>query len=150
MLTEVERRHVLATAEVQAEQIAADYHRAVEAALPPLAEGDHRPWHQPTGAHDAYPRDAVVAHSGRVWKSRHPANAWEPGGQGVPPGLWEDVTDDAPAPEPAPTAPTFKAGEKVKPGDLREWKGTVYRVVQAHTTADHWAPDTATSLWTRA
>ena len=56
----------------------------------------------------------------------------------------------APAPEPTPDAPEFRAGEQVKPGDLRTYKGTVYQCLQAHTTADHWTPDVAASLWTVA
>ncbi|SJN26873.1 hypothetical protein FM125_06425 [Micrococcus lylae] len=150
VLTEQERRYVLTTAEARAEQTAREYRDAVEAALPPLAEGEHRPWSQLTGAHDAYPRGAVVAHGGRVWESRHPANVWEPGGTGVDDRLWVDVTEDAPVPEPVPTAPAFKAGEQVVPGDLRTYQGVVYRCIQAHTTAAHWSPDAAHSLWTRA
>ena len=148
VLTEQERRHTIATAEARMGQETARYRDAVDAALPPLAAGEHRPWVQPTGAHDAYPRDYVVEHGGRVWQSRHPANVWEPGAPGVPGVLWEDVTADAPAPAPAPDAPAFKAGEAVKPGDLRTYNGVVYRCIQAHTTAAHWAPDVAPSLWT--
>jgi len=150
VLAEQERRYVLATAATQAEQAAARYRQAVEAALPPLAEGEHRPWAQPLGAHDAYPRGAVVAHSGRVWKSRHPANGWEPGGVGVPPGLWEDVTENAPAPTPAPSAPVWRAGEAVKAGDLRKHQGTVYTVIQPHTTQAGWEPPAAPALYTKA
>ncbi|TFI01624.1 carbohydrate-binding protein [Micrococcus lylae] len=150
VLTEQERRYVLATAEARAEQTARQYRDAVEAALPPLAEGEHRAWFQLTGGHDAYPRGAVVAHGGKVWESEHPANVWEPGGIGVDDRLWVDVTEDAPDPEPVPDAPEFKAGEQVKPGDFRTYNGTIYRCLQAHTTADHWAPDVAPSLWTVA
>lgn len=140
----------MATAPAQTEQIARQYHADLEATLPPLAEGEHRPWTQPTGGHDAYPRGAVVAHNERVWESKHPANVWEPGAPGVDDRLWADVTENAPNPEPMPDAPPFKAGEQVKPGDLRTYNGTVYRCLQEHTTADHWTPDAAASLWTRA
>lgn len=150
VLREQERRYVLATAAARAEQTARQYRDAVEAALPPLAEGQHRPWVQPTGAHDAYPRGAVVAHGGKVWESRHPANVWEPGGTGVPAGLWADVTKTAPAPAPAPAAPAWKAGEAVKAGDLRTHGGTVYAVIQPHTTQTGWEPPAVPALWKKA
>lgn len=44
----------------------------------------------------------------------------------------------------------FQPGESVETGDLREYEGTIYEVLQAHTTAAHWSPDEAHSLWTRA
>ena len=44
----------------------------------------------------------------------------------------------------------FKAGEDVEAGDLRDYNGTVYEVLQAHTTAAEWTPDIAHSLWTTA
>lgn len=54
-----------------------------------IESGD--PWRQPTGAHDAYPLDAIVSHAGKVWSSTVAANVWEPGvsgwleaGPGVP------------------------------------------------------------------
>ena len=150
VLTEKERRRFLATAEARAEQTARKYHDAMEAALPPLAEGEHRPWSQPTGAHDAYPRGAVVAHSGRVWESRHPANVWEPGGPGVPTDLWEDVTASAPEPEPTPTGTEWKAGEDVKVGDVRIYEGVAYTVVQPHTTQMGWTPSSVPALWKKA
>lgn len=36
-------------------------------------------WVQPTGAHDAYSKDAKVSHSGKHWTSDVDANTWEPG-----------------------------------------------------------------------
>lgn len=54
-----------------------------------IADGD--PWRQPTGAHDAYPLGAHVAHNGKEWESTVAANVWEPGisgwmeaGPGIP------------------------------------------------------------------
>lgn len=44
----------------------------------------------------------------------------------------------------------FRAGEQVETGDLREYQGVIYQVLQSHVTADHWAPDVAVSLWTKA
>lgn len=49
---------------------------------------------------------------------------------------------------PAIAAP-FTVGEVVAQGDLRLWKGVVYKVVQGHTSALHYAPDLPgmTALW---
>lgn len=44
------------------------------------------PWKQPKAAHDAYPRDALVFHAGRIWQSTTAANVWEPGVSG-----WRDA-----------------------------------------------------------
>ena len=41
--------------------------------------GDAPAWIQPTGAHDAYAKDAVVSHSGGKWKSSIADNVWVPG-----------------------------------------------------------------------
>ena len=43
-------------------------------------------WVQPTGAHDAYALEAVVAHIGKVWESTVENNVWEPGVFG-----WKEV-----------------------------------------------------------
>lgn len=36
-------------------------------------------WVQPTGAHDAYAKDAKVTHNSKKWTSDVDANVWEPG-----------------------------------------------------------------------
>ena len=36
-------------------------------------------WIQPTGAHDAYPKGAVVTYGGKTWTSNVDANVWAPG-----------------------------------------------------------------------
>ena len=36
-------------------------------------------WIQPTGAHDAYAKDAKVTHNSKKWTSDVDANTWEPG-----------------------------------------------------------------------
>lgn len=43
-------------------------------------------WIQPTGAHDAYGKDAKVSHNGKHWKSTMDANVYEPGVYG-----WEEI-----------------------------------------------------------
>ena len=47
---------------------------------------DGSAWKQPTGAHDAYPKDAKVTHGGKVWASTTRANVWTPGVSG-----WREV-----------------------------------------------------------
>ena len=43
-------------------------------------------WIQPTGAHDAYDKDAKVSHNGKHWKNTMDANVYEPGVYG-----WEEI-----------------------------------------------------------
>lgn len=50
-----------------------------------------RPWRQPTGASDAYPVGAAVAHNGQIWQNKIPANVWEPGTVG-----WRDPISEVP------------------------------------------------------
>ena len=72
VLTEQERRAIVATA---AEQIAAlqdAYERATSIPV----------WVQPTGAHDAYQKGDQVSHNGDTWTSTVAANVWEPGAYG--------------------------------------------------------------------
>lgn len=45
-------------------------------------------WVQPTGATDAYPIGARVAHLGKNWQSNTAANVWEPGVFG-----WDELTE---------------------------------------------------------
>lgn len=43
-------------------------------------------WIQPTGAHDAYDKDAKVSHNGKHWKNTIDANVYEPGVYG-----WDEI-----------------------------------------------------------
>lgn len=45
-------------------------------------------WVQPTGAHDAYAKDAKVTHNDKKWVSVVDANVWEPGVYG-----WDEVSE---------------------------------------------------------
>jgi hypothetical protein len=55
----------------------------------PEPEPEETPeWVQPTGAHDAYAKDAVVMHNGKKWKSDIDGNVWEPGVYG-----WTEVSE---------------------------------------------------------
>lgn len=73
-------------------------------------------WRQPTGAHDAYPLGAVVAHNGKNWESTVAANVWEPGVSG-----WKE---DAAIPEwVQPTG----AHDAYNTGDVVSFEDAIYR-----------------------
>ncbi|WP_048780565.1 carbohydrate-binding protein [Actinomyces urogenitalis] len=60
------------------------------------------------------------------------------------------IIDQAPAPEPAPSAPAWQAGVHYEAGDLVTYDGQVYRVVQEHTSQADWRPDGVPALYTPA
>ena len=148
------RRLTLATAPAQAEQIADRYLDARDGDEPAetaeaLADvGAWPAWVQPTGAHDANTKGRIVSHNGALWRSLIAANVWEPGSTGAG-ALWEKVTAGAAGEAPAtPTAPAWDGGgHSYKVGDLVEYQGTVYRVLQAHSSQAGWTPTAAPSLW---
>lgn len=129
-LAEMQRRETLQQAQEQAEALADQYAQAVE--------GDPAREYKPglvTGPGQRVIENGVeyVNTSGAflpVSPSQYPL-----GFQRV-----ETPVDVAP----------FVTGESVKAGDLREFEGKVYQCLQAHTTAAHWAPGLAPSLWTLA
>lgn len=136
----------------------------IEDPAPEQDEGP-APWKDPGTDHSRmYLLGDRVAHQGRVWTSRVDGlNSWEPGAPGVYSNVWE--ADPDPEPDPVPETPTegenegtttpgnnvpvaeFKPGEQVEVGDRRAWQGHIWEVVQEHTTALHWTPDVAHSLW---
>ena len=111
-------------------------------------------WSQPRGAHDAYPTRARVLHAERIWDNElDKLNVWEPGPASHG---WRDVTDQLLAtqaqvitpPEPERGKP-YAPDMPVVTGDLLEYEGETYRVVQDHTTAAHWPPNAVASLYQR-
>ena len=152
VLAEHDRRLLLESAPVDAARLADAYLTARDGEQPPAGTSTAQPdawpaWVQPQGAHDAYPAGYIVQHEGRLWRSAHPANSWAPGTG----DLWVEVTpDQAPAPEPAPSAPEWTPGTKYNPGDLVAYDGQVYRVVQEHTSQADWRPDGVPALYTPA
>ena len=116
-----------------------------------------------------YPRGAVVRHNDRVWESRTDLNHWEPGGAGVYDTVWLDIThlteqreaediegeegvedaggDEADEATETPTVTPFTPGLNVAEGDILEFEGDHYRVRSPHTTASHWPPNEAHSLF---
>lgn len=116
---------------------------------------DYKPWTNPGTDHSKmYTYHQTVSYKGRIWTSEtRNLNSWEPGT--VPSHIWRDVTDELkdankPADEvEAGGAKPFRAGLQVKPGDKVSFNGHTYEVITAHTTADHWPPDAASSLFKR-
>lgn len=143
------------------DEIAREFH----AQHPPAEDPGtgHSVWAQPTGAHDAWPIDATVTHGGQVWVNiAGVPNVWEPGADGPVP-TWRELTAYEPAPVPgddeesveepaAPAAPVvadWHTGTTYAPGDLLLFEGGQYEVIQPHTSAAHWTPDTVASLYRR-
>ena len=153
VLREMTRRQTLAEAETKAADLADAYLDARDGTPPTesaetLADVAAWPaWVQPTGAHDAYPQGRIVQHNGTLYRSLIAANVWEPGGEGVPAGLWETATDagDPPA---TPAAPEWVVGVAYQVGDLVTYQGKVYKCTIAHTSNSTWDPVNAVSLWT--
>lgn len=116
---------------------------------------DYKSWVNPGTDHSKmYTYNQTVSYKGRIWTSEtRNLNSWEPGT--VPSHIWRDVTDELedankPADEvEAGGVKPFKAGVEVKPGDKVSFNGHTYEVITAHTTADHWPPDAASSLFKR-
>lgn len=104
VLTELERRRLLATAAADVAQINQRY----VAAIGRVDGGD---WVQPTGAHDAYTKDSKVLKDGKTYQSTIPANVWAPPGEG-----WREVVPAGAAPaawvQPGSTNP-YKIGDRV-------------------------------------
>ena len=69
---ELQRRNAMANTAAEVARLNAQYLEA-EGTTP----GEE--WRQPTGAHDAYPKDWTVTHAGGQWVSLVDANVWEPG-----------------------------------------------------------------------
>lgn len=112
----------------------------------------------------AFRQGAVAKHAGKYWLSETASlNTWEPGAEGVHTTIWRDVSHEVlpPAPKVDESGKViaqgtqanpfpFVAGIQVKAGQYVNWNGIVYKVLQGHTLADHWAPDAAHSLFTKA
>lgn len=83
-------------------------------------------WVQPTGAHDAYPKDWTVTYDGGQWVSLVDANVWEPGVAN-----WRaDSDEEFPVwVQPTGAHDSYKTGDKVSHLGL------------------HWASDINDNVW---
>lgn len=135
VFTEQERRHVLATAPQQAEQLAQQWADASG-----RHEGDE--WRQPVGAFDAYPLGAIVTHQGKTWESTTPANVWEPGVSGwhEQASVNPDTGEETPPAYRQPTGghDAYQVGDKVT------WNGAVWESV---INGNVWTPDAYPQGW---
>ena len=109
----------------------------------------------------AYRQGAVVKRGDKYWLSETAnLNTWEPGAEGVHATIWRDVTHEVLPPAPkvdesgkviaqgsAENPFPFVAGIQVNAGDHVKFGEDIYRVLQAHTLADHWPPTAAHSLF---
>lgn len=114
---EVHRRQVLRDAESRAAEvqdqverelgtIAAEFLRARDGNPDP---DDPSEWVQPTGEHNAYPKDWPVFHKGKRWRSLRENNAHEPGVSG-----WREMTDGiADWVQPSGADDAYDVGEEV-------------------------------------
>ena len=98
--------------------------RATLALAPTPATGEA--WVQPTGAHDAYPKESEVTHAGKTWVSLTPFNVWIPGESG-----WREVVSEG---YPAWVQPT--GGHDAYPLGARV----------SHNGSD-WESTSATNVW---
>lgn len=135
VLTEQERRQILATIPAQVDDLTRRYQLATG-----RVDGDD--WRQPTSALDAYQLDAIVTHKGRSFQSLIPANVWEPGDPADPQAYrwWRDL--DAPE-----HGDEWTPGRDCAVGDEVTYSGTRYRCLQAHTAQPGWEPPNTPALW---
>lgn len=93
-----------------------------------VAPGD--PWRQPTGAHDAYPKDWTSTHSDKLWVSLISGNVWEPGVSG-----WREVVEEG-GEGPAPWVQPTGAHDAYNMGDVVLYEEQV------------WTSTTDNNVWT--
>lgn len=112
----------------------------------------------------AFRQGAVVKHADKYWLSEtEKLNVWEPGEKDVHATIWRDVTHEVLPPAPKTDGSgkviaqgslenpfPFVAGIQVKAGQYVTYQDTTYKVLQAHTLADHWVPTAAHSLFQKA
>lgn len=96
-----------------------------------IVDGDE--WRQPTGAFDAYPEGAIVAHDDKTYASLTPANVWEP------PTNWREQAE-APAEWIQPT----NAEDAYSQGDQVTFEGEVY---ESLINANTWSPTAYPAGW---
>lgn len=120
---------------------------------PQALEGeDAPPYVAPSGAHDAYQEGDEVMWEGEVYVAVRDGVVHSPADHPeswrlVEPEVIEPEEPPVEEPEPGVEIPPFIAGEWVEPGDLREYQGVIYQVVQPHQTASHWPPPVVPALW---
>ena len=144
------RRRETAPAVAETMQTVFKEHPELDPAAPDKRTGKRREWRQPLGAHDAYKPGAVIKHNGKLWVNvLDVMNVWQPGVHGWAETTEDEQADNPVANEPEPEAVPFKPGMELKAGDVVTYNGHEYKVIQPHTSAAHWPPDAAHSLFSR-
>lgn len=134
VLTEQERRRLLADAPAQSKALGDKYAAAVAAAAP-IA------W---ASVPDAIgPGVTIIWTDGNTWRNK--AGTWLPktASPATYPLGWTQETG-------LPTASQWSATGVYKVGDLVSYNGKTYRCIQGHTANASWTPTAAVSLWTLA
>lgn len=135
MYVDAARRDIINNAKRKAEQLQEEYANAIGR----TTGGE---WTQPTGAHDAYPVGSLVTHEGELYISDIPNNVWAPGVHG-----WSISEDDEVVPEEQPDAHNWAIDTEYLVGDLVNYEGLVYRVIQQHTSQAGWLPSAVPALY---
>lgn len=133
VLTEQERRRLIASAPALVASVTAQYAEATKATPP-------TPWASLTDR--VAPGQRVVWTDGQTW--RNTSGAWLP--TTATPATWPQGWAQETGLPPAIGA--WASGQAVKVGDLRTYGGKTYRCLQAHTTQAGWTPDAVPALWT--
>ncbi|HCG55318.1 MAG TPA: hypothetical protein DEW39_04000 [Brevibacterium sp.] len=131
--TELERRKTLATAGQKLDTI-------VREVL--TAEGVEQGEEWESGK--SYPKSWTVTRDGITYTSQIPNNVWPPGDTNDPQTgrWWKPETTDEAAEE-----NIWAEWVDVVVGEVWEYEGDDYKVLQAHTTQPGWEPPNAPALW---
>jgi hypothetical protein len=133
VLNEQDRRRIITEAPARADQLAQQYESI-------MGDAPATPWADLTdrvgpGQRIVWTDGETYRNISRAWLNTNDTPETYPQGWSQETGLPPDV------------AP-FIVGEAVKVDDLRAYEGTVYRVLQAHTTQAGWTPPVVPALWT--
>lgn len=132
---EKERRYILESAAERAESVLKSVYDAMG--------GDDREYHTPTGAHDAYPFDAIVNFKGKRYKSAIQGNVWSPAEYSRG---WIEIDGEGnePSREVSEWAQPEGAHDAYRMGDLVTMGNKTYR---SKNHANVWSPETYPDGW---
>lgn len=125
---ELDRRAVINNAESHLINITSQVYNA--------KGGDGQEWSQPSGAHDAYPIEAIVMHNKKTWSSLISGNAFEPGVSG-----WREVVEEGVVSDfvqPTGSHDAYALGDRVR------FEGEVY---ESLLNANVWSPTAYPRGW---
>lgn len=137
---EQERRRTLSEAPTLIEQVTARFQAAAG-----IADGTK--FQQPTGAHNVIQPGSTRVFEGELWEntsgvplSHSPAD--------YPQGWTKRGPAEPVVPDPE-DYPEWAAGVDYKIDNVVTYDGSVYRVIQAHTSAETWLPSEVASLYSK-